>query len=606
VRNEKILSVLFYLVFAANIVLAQDIFITLTKCDESIKKLPVNITVITQKTIKEKRFETLGELLQNEVGIDFKSNGTAGANTSISIRGASSLQTLVLVDGRRINDIGIGSVNFTSIPANIIERVEIIRGSGAAVYGTGAFGGVVNVITKKATKTAPVGDVSASYGSFNTFSPVLNVTYLTDKYGAFVSISNISSDGDRENSKFMSMNTFFSGHFDIFERSKLSLSGNIYKSEYGVPGQLSSPTLKNEQKDNDEYIKFDYDFNMADKSFLNLSGYSSDNIRFFYDANGNPHQPAIFYKYNSNVYGIHAEIHYKGIVLAGLEFENRDYKENKNLSRCSLNKSMRNYAVYTQFNLPIGKIVMIPAIRYDNNSQYGNVFTPSASAVFNIGERVKISANTGKIWRAPVFTDLYWNQPGYRMYGNPDLKPEYGISNDFGIEYSHNKVRLAGTAYYIDSKDLINWDYANERFQVKNIDKSRQYGFEFEAVYIVTSFLNCKLNYTYLKSENKKTKKVLTYKPENTVNCGVSISPVKNLSVSVNLFYKDKIFTDDTNTRELNSFVTVNLNLNYKINDSLSLWVKGLNVGNARYELTAGYPMPGAAVYAGVSLRVLR
>ena len=475
---KKILSILFCLALAVDAVLARDVFLTLTKHDDSVKKLPINVSVITQKTIEEKHFKTLGELLQNEFSVDFRSIGTVGASTSVSIRGASSLQTLVLIDGRRVNDIGLGGVDFTSIPVNIIERVEIIRGSGTAVYGTGAFGGVVNVITKKATETAPIVDSAVSYGSFNIFNPVLTGAYATDKYGAFAAISSISSAGDRENSKFTNVNAFFSGKLNISEKSKLSLSGNVYESKYGVPGPLSCLTTKNEQKDDSKYIKFDYDFSIADTGFLNVSGYLSDDIRLFYDANGNPYNSVVFteskYKYTSDVCGIRADIHYREIVLIGLEFENKYYKENENLSGYSLDKSMRNYAVYTKLTLRSGKIIIIPAIRYDNNSQYGNVFTPSVSAIFNAGKRVKISANIGKVWRAPVFTELYWNQPCYEMYGEANLKPEHGISSDIGIEYSRNKLRLAGSAYYIDGKDLINWCSANGKFQVKNIDKARQ------------------------------------------------------------------------------------------------------------------------------------
>ncbi|MCA6085385.1 TonB-dependent receptor plug domain-containing protein [Candidatus Endomicrobiellum agilis] len=608
---KKILSTLFCLVFVVNIVLARDVFLTLTKHDNSAKKLPINVSVITQKTVEEKHFETLGELLQNEVSVNFRSVGTVGANTSISIRGASSLHTLVLINGRRVNDIGLGSVDFTSIPANIIERVEIIRGSGTAVHGAGAFGGVVNVITKKATETAPIVDFVVSYGSFNTLNPVLTVACATDKYGAFASVSSISSTGYRKNSKFTNVNAFFSGQLNVSEKSKLSLSGNVYESKCGVPGPLSYFTPKNEQEDDNKYIKFDYDFSISDTGFLNVSGYLSDNIRLFYDANGNPYDSVVFaeskYKYTSDIYGVHADIHYKEIALIGLEFENKYYKENEDLSGYSLDKSMRNYAFYTKLTSQVGKVIIISAMRYDNNSQYQNVFIPSISAIFNADKRVKISANIGKVWRAPVFTELYWNQSSYRMYGEANLKPEHGISSDIGIEYSHNKLRLAGNAYYIDGKDLINWYYsANGEFQVKNIDKARQYGFEFEAVYIVMPFLDFRLNYTYLKSENKKTKKILAYNPKNTVNCGVTVKPMKNLSVSANLFYKDEVFANDANTQSLDSFITLSMDLNYKINDNLSLWVKGLNVGSANYELIADYPMHGTAIYVGVNVKMFK
>ena len=147
------LSDLACLIFAANIVCAQEVFLTLTRYDEQMDKMPTNVSVISSEDIEQKRAETLGDILQNETGINIREYGSSGALTSVSIRGASSKQTLVLIDGRRINDAGLGDADFSAIAASNIERVEIIRGAGAAVYGTSGFGGVINVITKKAFGT---------------------------------------------------------------------------------------------------------------------------------------------------------------------------------------------------------------------------------------------------------------------------------------------------------------------------------------------------------------------------------------------------------------------------------------------------------------------
>jgi outer membrane cobalamin receptor len=592
-------------------IFAQDIFLTLDKYGERTEKLPVNVTTISRNDIEVKHVKTLGELLQNEVGISFQSYGSAGAVTSVMIRGSSYQQTLVLIDGRKINDISLGGADITSISTNIIERIEIIRGSGATIYGAGAFGGVINVITKKATDISPIIAGGISYGRFNTFSPYLDGAYATDKYAVFASISNISSDGDRDNSNFTNCNSFFSGQFNISDMSKLSLTGNIYGSKFNVCGSLAYPTSKNKQKDNNKYVQLEYNHIFDEISCFNIRGYLSNNMRSFYDATGNSYNVSFnegINKYNSDTCGINVDFHYKEHTLVGLEFENDCYEENENLSGHNLNKNRENYATYMQLNLPISEFTLIPGIRYDNNTKFGDVATPSISAVLNAGEKVKISANTGKVWKAPTFADLYCNQQNYKMYGNPDLKPEHGISSDLGIEYAYNKVRLMSSVYCINSKDLIKWDYnaTNKKWHVKNIDKTKQYGVEFEAGYIMTSYLNCKLNYTYLKSENEITHKTLRYNPAHTANYNITVKPLKNLSLTAGLFYKGKVFTNDENTKSLDDFITLNIDLNYKINDNLSFWVKGLNIGNAKYEFSEGYPMPRIVIYSGINLKVLR
>ena len=607
---KKIILTLLFAVFFTNAVFAQDIFLSLTKYEANTEKLPSNITVITKDEIEEKNFSTFGELLQNEVGVNVRRNGTIGAVESVSIRGASSLQTLVLIDGRRINDIGMGGTDFTAIPAAAIERVEIIKGAGAAVYGTGAFGGVLNVITKKASQTSPLIDAKISYGSFNTFEPSLTIARSSERFNVLAALSNISTDGNRENSNFVNYDVFFSAQYKINEQSSLSLTENIYDSKYGVAGSLAWLTPKNKQKDKNKYAKLDYDLNFKNSCGLTVSAYASNNARYFYDATGNPYDPTwslteADYRYFSDTYGTLADFHYKDIFLFGAEYWSEYYKEDEVLTNYNSKRNRQNSAVYAQLNLSLGKFTIIPGVRYDDNSQYGGVATPSLSAVFNALKDLKFSANAGKVWRAPVFTELYWDQPAYSMYGDPDLKPEEGISGDVGVEYSKGKIKAAVSAFYISSKNLIAWDFNPLTWEtkVKNLDESSQYGIELETGYIINSWLSNKLNYTYLNAQDEKTKNRLPYRAEHTINYTLTVKPARDLSVSALLCYKSEVFTNTANTDKLNGFITLDININYTANEYLSLWIKGVNIGDAKYELTAGYPTSGAAAYAGINVK---
>ncbi|MDR1695687.1 MAG: TonB-dependent receptor plug domain-containing protein, partial [Endomicrobium sp.] len=175
---KKIISALLFVVFAANAAFAQDMFLSLTKTQENIDELPTNVTVITQEDIENKHVGTLGELLENETGIFYKTNGTTGDMPTVFMRGAAkSARTLVLIDGRRANTGGDGGANFMAIPAAAIERVEIIRGAGSVIYGSGAFGGVINVITKTAKEDVPGAAFGASYGADQTYNPYAAMSY---------------------------------------------------------------------------------------------------------------------------------------------------------------------------------------------------------------------------------------------------------------------------------------------------------------------------------------------------------------------------------------------------------------------------------------------
>lgn len=599
---KKILSILICLIFTANIVcakeaFAQEAFLSLTKYSEPVEKLPTNITIISSEDIENKHVETLGELLENEVGIFYKTNGTTGDMPTVFMRGsAASARTLVLIDGRRVNDAGAGAANFAAIPVSMIERVEIIRGAGSAVYGTGAFGGVINVITKTAKEDSPAAEFGASYGSFRTWNPYAALPYYDEKVALMFAGSMYQTDGYRTNSDYKSSNIFFNGSVNLAENSYLSLSANSYDANFGYPG---SKVWKDpgRRKDQNTYAKADYNLKIGDKN-LTVSAYTSKNTSFNESTYGGS-------KETNYTLGTQADFKWN-FILFGAEFW-REFYKNENTVSAGMpagtvnNENRDTAAAYVQGDIDIKSLKIIPSFRYDNNSVYGDVWTPSISAVFNINEVFKISANSGKVWRAPSFMDLY-SQWG----ANPDLDAEEGVSSDFGIEFSKNKIRLAATGYYITSDNLIVSDF-NTGYIPKNVDKANQYGIEFEAGQIITSWINHKVNYTYLKAENDSKEykdNILPFSPENSVNYTLNIKPLTDLSLSAVLSYKDKYYEDMSNMQKADGFTTLDLNVNYKMSDKISFWIKGFNIGNADYQIVNGYPMSGVTVYGGIDIKL--
>jgi len=574
------------LLLLSNAVWAQDVFLSLSKYEANTEKLPANITVITKEEIQERRVNTLGELLQNEVGIDYKSYGSLGSNSSVMIRGAASAHTLVLIDGVKINDLGLGVADFRTIPSSIIERVEIIRGSGAAIYG-GAFGGAINVITKKAKETSV--ETGFSYGSFNAFNPSAQISLAFEKLGGLLSASAVKTDGERENSYFENSNFFFSGYANIDETSSLYLTANKYDSDLGVPGPLSSPTPKEKQKDDNRYAKASYEKSFDDKqNKLKISAYGLQNERQALNTSYGDS------KYKNETFGFQTDYLQGDLFLIGTEWYVEKY-ESETIGFSPPTKSSRNNAaIYAKANIDVCKVRITPGFRYDSNSQYGEFFTPAASAVFNANDNLKISANVGKVWSAPNFSAA---DPAF--YGNPGIKPEYGISSDIGAQLTYKKIRAGLNVFYIQSKDLI--IYAPPTWSPENVDEADQYGAEFEGGWIFSSRLNSKINYTWLKTEDKQTKKSLIYRPEHTINYTLSARPLEDLSVDAIIFWRSNQY--DENYKNLNGFTTFDLNVNYVINEHFNVWIKGFNLGNAKYQMTCDYPMPGATVYAGINAK---
>lgn len=602
---NRIFKVLLCLLFAVNGAFAQDVFLSLTKTDEDIDNMPTNITVITKEEIEKKRVDTLGDLLANETGI-FYGNFGKGTNASfISMRGAaSSTRVLVLIDGRRVYTLDSGAANFASIPVANIEKIEIIRGSGASVYGTGAFGGIINIITKRSSFDSPLASGGLSYGSFNSYSGNISGEYYHEKFAFLISGSTTVTDGYRKNSEYKGYNTFLSGQYNINDSHNISLTANYWENKFGLPGPETKnllPSLTAEDQNASYYAKLDYNFSNYDDYSLNINAYTShDMYEDKPDRNGK-----YYYKNISDTYGLQADFHYQNILLLGAEFWQEKY-QNENFNEdwitylpvySEYEKTQENYAVYAQLNYDIGNLRIIPGIRGNHNSKYGDIFTPSLSAIFNINDNMKISGNTGRVWRAPTFVDLYY--PGW---SNPDLKPEKGISSDLGIEYANNKFKAIATGYYITSKDLI--------VSVQNTDKARQYGIELEAGYIFNSMFQNKINYTYLNAKDitdSNNEKPLRYSPEHSINYTLTVKPIEKLNLTANLAYKSEYIGLNAETWgdiDMDGYLTFDLNANYKLNNNFSFWVKGFNLTNLDYAIIDGYPMPGATVYAGVDIKL--
>jgi len=576
----------------------EEIFLSITKCAEPLKDLGTNLTVITRKNIEEKNAKTLGDILEDEPGISYKGYGPLGQSVSISIRGSSAGQTLVLVDGRRVNEIGTGgAADFTSIPANMIEKIEIIRGSGSAMYGTGAFGGVINVITKKADILTPTINPSFSYGTFNTVNAAITGAYADENISLLVAPSVLSSDGYRKNSFYNSKNIF--GNFAVkpTENSEIAFSGQVYDADLGNPGSLQYASETAKQFENNNYSKLDYTTQYEDFE-IKMSAYNSQNKRNAYDI------PNYYDNtYYTDTVGLKSLFSYKNFIFTGLEWEKTAYKQLDNMFGAEqINRNRENAAFYMQSVLNIDKLTLIPVIRADMNTDYSDVATPALSAIFKASEYIKISGNISKVWNAPTFGQIYGDGTWY--IPNNDLKPEKGTSSDIGIEYSVKDFTAAVTGFYIDTNNLIQnilVDPVLYKYQAQNIGETKQYGYEVEIGYNMYKFLKHKLNYTYLRAEDKKTNKDLTYKPMHKINYALTVLPVKQVKVNADISYVAT--TLDEYRNYLKDYCTINLRVDYQLTKNISVWAKCDNITNEKYQLSYDYPMPGITGYSGIDIK---
>ncbi|MCL2389764.1 MAG: TonB-dependent receptor [Elusimicrobia bacterium] len=599
--RSKLAVVFMALVFSANAALAAgawdsgEVFLSLTRSSAiDTERMPSNVSIITREEIEEKNARTLGEALQGEPGI-ILARSSLGQMESVFIRGsASARRTLFLIDGMRVNSVSTGAADLFAIPAAIIERVEIIRGAGAAVYGASAFGGVVNVITRRATEDSPMLSGGLSFGSFQTFDANIIGAHATDRFDFLLIPSLTSTDGHRPHSEFNSRALFLNTGFNINDTTSLRLTGQAFNADINIPGPASGKFPSSMYEDN-KFLTLSLD-TLVGEGNLNVSAYVQQNIR---DAR------TWDTKHTNDRIGFGAHYTFlNNLITIGGEYwkDNYDFDNRDAWFPHTFDVSRETVAGFAQLNIEFGNLTLLPTVRFDHNSGFGDFFTPALTAVYNLNENFKFSGNVGRVWSPPTFGQLYDNTDfGWGPMNNPDLKPEEGVSSDIGIAFTNGNLSLAATGFFIESKNFLVPDFS---FVNHNIGKARQYGFEFEARQKLTPWLKHSINYTYLRGDNVTDNMTLAFAPMHSGSYTLNINPTYRIRTSATLTYIGEMYVNAANTQKTGDALTVDLRVEYMINQNFSVWLQGLNLGNTQYELFWDQPMPGATVFGGISVRL--
>ena len=249
----------------------EEVVVTAARAEQSIEKVPANVTVINAKDIKNSNAKNVVDLLRSEEGIVVRDLLGNGKRSEVDLRGfgeTGPYNTLVLVDGRRVNEIDLSGVDWTQIPLDNVERIEILRGTGTVLYGDNAIGGVINIITKLPSEKPSING-SAVSGSYSRHKEAGTLSAAGDRIGASLFASYDSSDGYRDNGEFRARDIGGKLVFDATESMSLNLSGSYHSDDYGLAGDLTEIEVASDRratadpldngKSRDGYLKLGFD-----------------------------------------------------------------------------------------------------------------------------------------------------------------------------------------------------------------------------------------------------------------------------------------------------------------------------------------------------------
>ena len=276
--------------WAEETVKVEELVVTALRAEEEIEKLPSNVTVITEEDIKDSTATTVQDMLREEEGLVVRDFYGTGTRSAVDMRGfARGLDTAILVDGRKVNEVDLSGVDWNLIPLEDVERIEIVRGGGSVLYGDNAMGGVINIITKKGATPKPQIDIGARLESYGGNSEHITVRGATERLSYSFFGKYRETDGYRVNSEFRAEDLGANLTLDLSDSFYVSLRAKHHKDHQGLPGGLTEAEVAQDRRqtanpddgvDYDQYhLGLEVGYSPVDWAEINL-GYSFNNREY--------------------------------------------------------------------------------------------------------------------------------------------------------------------------------------------------------------------------------------------------------------------------------------------------------------------------------------
>jgi len=555
------------------------------------------VSVITRTQIENTQAQDVIDVLRMQNGIDIARNGGKGTTTSVFLRGANSSQVLVLLDGVRVSSATTGNLDWAGLPLTQVERIEIVRGPRAALYGSDAIGGIIQIFTRKKSGSY----VSATLGKYGTSGLNLGFAEKGEKTNFALNIATENSDGFSATNERAGPFTFVPDADGYAKKSvNASLSHQITDSTKAGLGFLYS--------DNEA----EFDEGDSDLELQTISAYVSSKISDKWTTKLSVSE-ARNETISASAFGTstfdtkRTEINWQNDLTLS---ENTDFTVG--LSHRDTDASITgftnfdgditNSAVYANLLNRMGKVNLDLSGRYDDHSQAGGEFTGQVAAGYSITTTSNFYASYGTAFRAPNVNDLF--NPGFPSFsdptifefgGNPDLDPEKSETFEVGYKTSVGRYsKMDFSVFRTNVDDQIVFQGPNR--QLINLDETLLKGFEVSYSGNTDKF-DWNLGATIQRAVNDKTKERLVRRPNNkfTVSVGAKVTPKTRLGLDA-LFSSSRVDNDfgsfPSVRTNLKSYSVINLSMNHKVSKNVDFGVRVENLGDAIYETAHGYNTP--------------
>lgn len=540
---------------------AAEMVVTATLSESRSTDVPMSVQVFDAEEIADMGSRTLNEVLFEAQGLTLEP--TNGRLSTARLRGLSSKNTLILMDGMRLPSGFQDYIDLGEIPTGMIGQVEVVRGSGSALYGSDAIGGVINIITKK-PKDAFHLNLNARYGQ-STYGEAENPLFKGSMIGGAGSFkyvlsgtfnkrdrfdrdkSTLATDGDDK--------TISSGTgkliYELSPQSEISFGLNHTDTELeGYRTQSSGDWARTVNSNRSSgYVQFSGNLGTASRLVARAyrSYYDWEAVKDYVkgkNAKGKKKSmitslDQTLDQFDGRWTGLLFDTHR---LTAGVEYRHEDRKDD------TTSHDVNNLGVFLQDELMFfNRLGVIIGVRYDNHSDFGSAISPKLSASYPLAGSIRVRGSYGEGFRAPTVYELYTGSLYTKkkiVYANPNLDPEKSRSYELGADFWYERFSVNFSLFRNDMRDMITEiqtgkDKKTPIYELRNVSEAMTEGVELNTEINLPFGFTLGNELTWTNTENKTTGKELLYVP--------------SISNTVKIYYYNKEYGFKSNMRMIST-----------------------------------------------------
>lgn len=606
-QKQSILPVIFSLSFSGACIATQDdaideVTVTALRLDTTLRESGASISIISAEMIKSRGYIYLADAIVSVPGVTMNQSGPFGGQASARIRGASSAQTLVLIDGVAANDMTSpgGGFDFGTADTTDIERIEVLKGPQSTLWGADAIGGVINIVSKR-PEQGFAGMVKLEGGSFGSRHLAASVSGANEIGDFRLSLSDIHTDGiskadeDDGNSEE-----------DGFDSQTISL-----KSSLNLPGKARLAIIFRNTEAETEFDSFGIETGVEDGDVVSETKHTVAQVTLYLPLLHDRLENTLTYghteierdNYNDGAASFSADgerklLRYQGSfsVSAGqriaIGYEVEDSKAGSD------DTSTDGLFVLYQFQ-PATNVTVSMGIRREDHDSFGTETVGRIAGAWMLNSDVSLRATWGQGFKAPtIFQSTFFCCSA--VAANAALAAELSESFDIGLDWQFADDRAALSVTYFDQDidNLITFAFAVGAYE--NIANVESKGIELSVNYDFSDALSLTVNAAYIDSRDGNGQN-LGRIPEKTADISLTWRPLQKLTTNLVVVYNDEEEEDGRGT--VDDWTRVDLSASYVLNDHFELFGRIENLLDSDYQQIFGYGTPERSGYFGARYR---